>query len=93
MPKLKKRLPSYCKHKASGQAVVTLSGRDYYLGPHGTASSRAAYERLVARWLSGDLAAAGTDLTIGELASQLRPETVAGAVRRRTRQRVRSEGV
>jgi hypothetical protein len=40
MPKLKKLLPSYCKHKASGQAVVTLSGREYYLGPHGTASGR-----------------------------------------------------
>ena len=70
MPKLNKHLPSYCKHKASGQAVVTLSGRDYYLGPHGTAASKAAYERLVARWLSGDLAIAGTDLTIGELAAK-----------------------
>ena len=28
MPRLKKRQPSLCKHKASGQAVVTLDGRD-----------------------------------------------------------------
>ena len=46
MPKLTKRLPSYCRHKASGQAVVTLAGSDYYLGPHDTAASQAAYERL-----------------------------------------------
>lgn len=74
MPKLTKHLPSYCKHKASGQAVVTLAGRDYYLGPylgpHGTTTSKAAYERLVARWLSGDLANTDTDLTIGELAAK-----------------------
>jgi hypothetical protein len=29
--------PKYRKHKASGQAVVTLAGRDHYLGPRGTA--------------------------------------------------------
>ena len=36
MPKLKRKLPSYRLHKASGQAVVTLSGRDDYLGPYGS---------------------------------------------------------
>ena len=35
------RNPSYRLHKPSGQAVVTLNGRDYYLGKHGTAESRA----------------------------------------------------
>jgi hypothetical protein len=25
-------IPSYRRHKASGQAIVTLSGEDYYLG-------------------------------------------------------------
>lgn len=30
------RIPKYHLHKASGRAVVTLSGRDYYLGRHGS---------------------------------------------------------
>jgi hypothetical protein len=33
--------PKYRKHRASGQAVVTLNGHDYYLGPHGTKASKA----------------------------------------------------
>ena len=33
--------PKYRKHRASGQAVVTLNGRDIYLGPHGTKASKA----------------------------------------------------
>jgi integrase len=51
MPRLSQALPAYRKHKASGQAVVTLSGRDYYLGKHGSKDSRTAYERLVGEWL------------------------------------------
>jgi integrase len=31
--------------------VVTLNGRDHYLGRHGTRASRDAYDRLVAEWL------------------------------------------
>jgi integrase len=52
MPKLKNSLPKYRKH-SSGQAVVTLDGRDHYLGPHGSNSSKAEYDRLIAEWLSG----------------------------------------
>lgn len=44
-------LPKYRKHRASGQAVVTLSGRGHYLGPHGTKASRELYDRLIAEWL------------------------------------------
>ncbi len=47
----KATVPSYRLHKASGQAVVTLGGRDHYLGRHGTAESNARYERLVASYL------------------------------------------
>ncbi len=32
MPRLTHKLPSYRLHRASGQAVITLTGRDYYLG-------------------------------------------------------------
>ena len=51
MPRLVDALPKYRKHKASGQAIVTLNGRDHYLGPHGTSASKAFYDRLIAEWL------------------------------------------
>jgi hypothetical protein len=44
--------PSYRLHKPSGQAVVTLSGKDFYLGPWKSAASREAYDRLLAEWIS-----------------------------------------
>ncbi len=44
--------PKYRKHRASGQAVVTLNGRDIYLGPYGTAASRREYDRILAEWLA-----------------------------------------
>lgn len=47
-----KSLPSYRKHRSSGQAVVTLSGKDYYLGPYGTRSSKIEYDRLIGEWLA-----------------------------------------
>ena len=38
------RVPSYRLHKPSGQAVVTLDGRDFYLGAYGTPASKAEYD-------------------------------------------------
>src|SRR5688500_2242051 len=52
MPRLSDSVPKYRKHKATGQAVVTLCGRDYYLGPHGTRISRQEYDRLIGEWLA-----------------------------------------
>ena len=52
MPRLKRTLPKYAKHKASGQAIVTLSGKDFYLGPHGTKASRLEYDRLISEWMA-----------------------------------------
>jgi integrase len=52
MPRLTRKLPSYCRHKASGQAVVTLDGRDVYLGPYGSPESKDAYDKAVAEWLA-----------------------------------------
>lgn len=46
------RVPSYRRHKASGQAVVTLDGRDYYLGAFDSPDSRAEYDRVVGEWLT-----------------------------------------
>jgi integrase len=53
MPRLSaSSVPKYRKHRASGQAVVTLGSRDHYLGPHGTKISRAEYDRLISEWLA-----------------------------------------
>src|SRR5690242_20543256 len=52
MPSRSSRIPSYRLHKPSGQAVVTLAGKDHYLGLHGTPQSRAAYDRLITEYLS-----------------------------------------
>jgi integrase len=44
------RVPSYRHHKPTNQAVVTLSGRDHYLGSYGSQESRQQYARLLAEW-------------------------------------------
>jgi hypothetical protein len=46
----KNAVPSYLKHSATGQARVVISGKTYYLGPYGSAKSRAEYARLIAEW-------------------------------------------
>ena len=51
MPRRKNKIPSYRLHKGSGQAVVTLSSKDIYLGVHGTEESHAEYKRVIAEWL------------------------------------------
>ena len=48
----KNHLPKYRKHRASGQAIVTLNGRDFYLGPHNSAASKQQYDRLISEWLT-----------------------------------------
>ncbi len=52
MPKLSISTPKYRHHKASGRAVVTICGRDHYLGPHDSPESKVEYDRLVGDWLS-----------------------------------------
>lgn len=46
------RKPSYRYHKARDCAVVTIGGRDRYLGKHGSPESWEMYHRLVAEWLA-----------------------------------------
>jgi hypothetical protein len=62
--------PKYRKHRPTGQAVVSIAGKVYYLGPHGTKASRIEYDRLLGEWLaSGRQMAvdATSDLTITEV--------------------------
>ena len=46
------RVPSYRRHKPTNQAVVTINGRDIYLGKWNTAVSKAEYDRLIAEFLA-----------------------------------------
>jgi integrase len=46
------RIPQLSYHKASGQDVVRLGGKDFYLGPHGTDVAKIKYDQLVAEWLA-----------------------------------------
>jgi len=62
MPRLTRRVPKYRLHKPSGQAVVSLNGREFYLGRYGSPESKAEYERLISEW---------------QLAGQQHPEAVA----------------
>ena len=69
----KNHLPKYRKHRASGQAIVTLSGVDHYLGPHGTKTSKRQYDRVMAEWLENDrrlLPAQGDSITVVELCAR-----------------------
>lgn len=70
------RTPSYRHHKPSNQAVVTLNGRDVYLGVYDTPASRAEYDRVIAEWLAagrrppagaGGQGVSPSELTINEL--------------------------
>ncbi len=47
-----RRIPTYRLHRGSGQAVVTLSGKDFYLGPHSSTESKRRYQRLIAEYLA-----------------------------------------
>lgn len=73
MPRLNHTAPKYRKHKPSGQAVVTLNGRDHYLGPYGSKTSRREYDRLVGEWLARDrqpTVGAADGLLMAELAAR-----------------------
>lgn len=71
MPRLVQAVPKYRKHRVSGQAVVTINGRDHYLGPFNTKASKVEYDRLVTEWLSSgrslSFGVAQPELTIVEL--------------------------
>lgn len=64
--------PSYRLHKPTGQAIVLLSGKMFYLGPYGTKVSKAEYDRVVGEWLAAgrmlpSKEASAAPLTIVEL--------------------------
>jgi integrase len=66
-------IPSLRRHKASSQGVVTLSGKDHYLGvwpAHARrppAAIQQAYEALIAEWLAGGRGLGGEPFTVSAL--------------------------
>jgi len=73
MPWPNNYLPKYRKHRTSSQAVVTLNGRDFYLGPHGTEASKIEYDRLIGEWLANrrqPLDVSAVEITIVELCAR-----------------------
>ena len=46
------RIPSYRHQKSRDLAVVTVSGRDVYLGKYKSPESRQKYDRLIQEWLA-----------------------------------------
>lgn len=69
-PKGSFKIPSYRHHKGSGQAVVTISGRERYLGKYGSDESRNKYGKLIAEMnIAGPVVAhrPGEIVTIAEL--------------------------
>lgn len=71
------RIPSYRRHRASGQAIVTLTDpsgnrRDFYLGRHGSPESKAEYGRIIGEWTAAArriprIGPTPGDLTVNEL--------------------------
>jgi integrase len=45
-------IPSYRRHKARNLAVVTIDGKDVYLGAYNSPESHERYKQLIAEWLA-----------------------------------------
>ena len=64
------RIPSYRLHKPSGRAVVTINGKDIYLGVYESPESQAAYKREIAEWLANhqlEIGPASSTRTVNEI--------------------------
>ena len=65
------RIPKYCRHKSSGQAIVWLGRKCYYLGAYGSAVSKKAYEARIREWLEQDRSHVDmSDITIAQVGAR-----------------------
>ena len=63
-----RKIPRMSHHRASGQAVVRLNGRDCYLGPWGSQTATREYDGLIAEWLAtGRQATTGSHFMVNQL--------------------------
>ena len=62
----RKNVPSYCLHRASGQAYVTIDGKRIYLGVHGSPESQRRYTAALADW-QASLANSPQNVTVSQL--------------------------
>jgi hypothetical protein len=62
-------VPSYRSHKATGQAVVTLNGKDHYLGRYATAESKVENQKITSERLAhgGQLPGVDHYLSVNEI--------------------------
>ncbi len=67
-----RKAPSYRLHKPSGQAVVTIEGRDHYLGAFDSPQSHEAYGRKLAQWKAATIAVAnqGQQLSVAGMVAE-----------------------
>lgn len=79
-PKASFKAPTYRLHRASGQAVASLSGREFYLGKHGTPESREKFAQLVKAYREGKPLAArakpGFSELVGAHVDRVRPTLI-----------------
>ncbi len=64
------RPPKYRHHRSTGQAVVTIAGREIYLGKYNSAARRELYRRLVVEYLQTGVASTPTrqqEITVAEV--------------------------
>jgi integrase len=77
MPRLShNQVPALRAHKPSGRAVVTLDGKDYYVGPIGSEQAASEYKRLIQVWWSNGrtMPRVAAAATVGELVTRYRTE-------------------
>lgn len=67
----KRLVPGYCLHRASGQAVVRVNGKDHYLGPHSSTESEERYRRIIAEYLTTGTVAAPSERVVGPTINEL----------------------
>jgi hypothetical protein len=62
-------VPKASKQRATGQAVVRLCGKDFYLGRFGSAVAKGEYDRLITEWLANGRQLSNPDvgLSVAEL--------------------------
>src|SRR5688500_182685 len=71
MARPRKLKPSYCRHKPSGRAFVTLNGHRIYLGDFDTQASRDEYDRVVGEWITaGRQQSPAADVAANDAADQ-----------------------